>query len=431
MKKDGQHPGTAIQGGLRRVALRGTAYVSSRQLAGFLIGGTATILLTRILGPVGYGSYAIALSLALYLQSLADWGIDVYLMRAPLGNDVGRLERQATALLLLFGLLGTGLALAALLALELIPTISDLKGPIAVMLMLTPIVLLAQVPLARLERNLRYRAVALCELTAQLIFASTAVTLAYLGLGVWAMVIAYAIQQLVFAVAIHIIAQCRPRIAWDRGDARDILSYGLGYSASLSVWQLRTLMVPLVVAPILGPAAAGVIALSIRLADMLSFIKSAAWRLSLPLLARIADTPSRLGRAVSDGMLLQFVGAGVPAVIFCVAGIPLVERALGSRWHEVSVVFPFIAGAYMVNAVFSMQSSALYVLRKNWAVTAFHASFIVLFFGASLALLPGVGVVGYGIAELCAILHTLCLFERSRYSDWRLIMRGPSFGCSL
>src|SRR5215203_986606 len=50
-----------------------------------------------------------------------------------------------------------------------------------------------------------------------------------------------------------------------------------------------------------------------------------------------------------------------------------------------------------------MDSSALYVLEKNWKVMVFHLLHIVLFAGSALLLVPYLGLRGYGWAEIVAL----------------------------
>ena len=70
--------------------------------------------------------------------------------------------------------------------------------------------------------------------------------------------------------------------------------------------------------------------------------------------------------------------------------------------------------SYLVNAVFSMHSSVLYVLRRNWDVALFHGVHIILFAGGALLLLPRWGLLGYGLAELVALLGYLIIHLQVR-----------------
>ena len=57
-------------------------------------------------------------------------------------------------------------------------------------------------------------------------------------------------------------------LAWDRGEAMRLLKFGMENGASLWVWQLRTLVNPLLIAKSLGVEAAGIVALGIRVIEI-------------------------------------------------------------------------------------------------------------------------------------------------------------------
>lgn len=388
---------------LKTQVMRGGTYLVLRQGLGVIISFGGVLLLTRIIGPEQYGFYAAATAIFLYLQILSQLGIEVYLVRRE-GEEQLKVYHQAFTLLLLQGL--TGMLLASV-ALPLVGAWVKLEGfrPVAQVLFLgLPVVLLNQLPMARLERNLDYKRVAMIELLGQIAYYMVAFPIAFQGAGVWALVAGWWVQQLQSLVLLYWSANYRPRFYWDLKLVKQMLSYGLGFSASIWVWQLRTLINPLLVGHYAGAEAVGYVALAIRLIEILSFVKVATWRISIATLARLQGNRERLVKAVSEGMALQILALGpLLAVVSWVAPwfIPLV---FGSRWLPMLEVYPFIALSYLSNSMFNMHSSALYVLQRNWSVTAFHVVHIVLFAGAAFLLLPRLGLVGYGWAEVAALV---------------------------
>jgi len=136
----------------------------------------------------------------------------------------------------------------------------------------------------------------------------------------------------------------------------------------------------------------------------LSFIKSATWRLSIAVLARLQADRARLVQAVTEGMRLQVMALGPFLVGFGWAARWLLPSFFGNRWLPLLDVYPFIALSYLTNAVFNLHSSVLYVLKRNWEVAVFHLVHIVLLAGGTFILVPRLGLVGYGWAEVMALL---------------------------
>jgi O-antigen/teichoic acid export membrane protein len=387
---------------LRTKVLRGGVYLFVRLGLGMAISTIGIILLTRTIGPGAYGLYAAVLGIYMYLTDLSTWGVEVYLIRReeePQPQDY----HQAFSLLLLLGSAVAGLAILALPLLEQWVRLEGFGSVAVAMFGALPVVLLGRVPLARLERALAYRRVALIELAAQMAFYLVALILAYRGLGVWAPIGGWWAAELLRLGLLYGAAAYRPRLHWESARVRAMVKYGLGYSASIWVWQLRVLVNPLVVGRYAGAEAVGYVALAIRIVEQLGFVKFVTWRLSIPALARMQEDLRRMVRAITEGITLQTMAAGVPLVAFSLAAPWIIPVVFGSRWLSVVQVYPFIALGYLANTMFSLHSSALYVLKENWRVTSFHLAHVALFAGSALLLVPYVGLRGYGWAEIAAL----------------------------
>jgi PST family polysaccharide transporter len=356
------------------------------------------MLLTRAIGPEQYGLFAAAFGLFYYCQNVSQLGVAVYLVRRE-GEEDSELYHQAFTLLLLLGL---GVMLLALLGFPLIEGWVRLEGfgPVSQILFLgLPIVLLNQVPLAQLERRLDYKRVALIELIGQIAYYLVALPLAFQGAGAWAPVAGWWAQQLQALGLLYWSANYRPQFYWRLDLVRQILKFSLSFSFGGWVWQLRTLINPLIIGRYAGAEAVGYVALAIRMVEVLSFVKSATFRISIAALARLQSDRSRLAKAINEGMGLQILALGPFLVMVSWVGPWFLPLLFSSRWLPAMEVYPFIALSSLSNAMFNMHSSALYVLGRTWEVTAFHLVNIALFAGAAFLLVPRFGLVGYGWAE--------------------------------
>src|SRR4028118_1110951 len=387
---------------LRTQVLRGGTYLVLRQGLGVVISFAGVLLLTRIIGPKDYGIYAAATAIFLYLQMLSQLGIEVYLVRRE-GEEELEVYHQAFTLLLLPGLGGMLLALLALPLLDQWVKLEGFRPAVQALFLGLPVVLLTQVPMARLERNLDYKRVALIELLNQIVYYLVAFPMAFQGFGVWALVTGWWVQWLQSLVLLYWSASYRPRLSWDLDIVKQMLGYSVSFSASIWLWQLRTLINPLVVGRYAGAEAVGYVALAIRIIDILSFVKAATWRISLATLGRLQGDRTRLVKAVTEGMGLQILALG-PLLVVVSWVLPwLLPLLFGDRWLPVVAVYPFIALSNLSNSLFNMHSSALYVLRRNWEVTAFNVVYMVLFVGTAFLLVPHLGLVGYGWAEVATL----------------------------
>jgi O-antigen/teichoic acid export membrane protein len=399
--------------GLRTQILTGGLYMALRSCLGFLLGAIGAILVTRKIGPAAYGLYAATFGIFLYLSQLGQMGINVYLIRKE-GEIEDHLYHQAFCLLLLLGIAISTVAILSLPLLQRIVRLAGFKTVGLVFFCGLPLSLLAMIPLARLERNLDYRRVATIELVQQVVYLIVAVSLAYKGFGVWAPVSGFWAGQVVVLIVLYWVSRYWPRFFWNWQLVREMTGYGLGYSSSTWVWQLRTLVNPVLVSRFMGAEAVGYIAVAINLVNMMSFVKTATWRISIAALGKLQESRNLLAQAVSEGMQLQVMALGpFLVVLLCLApwGIPLVY---GPHWLPVLTVLPFIATGSLINAMFNLHASTLYVLRLNWKVTKFHIVAVVLFMGGAVLLVSRFGLRGYGLAELLVLPSYLLLHKYLR-----------------
>jgi O-antigen/teichoic acid export membrane protein len=410
-------------GTLRALAVRGGTILAARQAVSLAVGLGGTVLLTRLLGPMQYGRFAAALAVEIYLVGVAQMGMLAWLVRRGGGKREkatafiaegaedaegaeeisGRARASARTLLLFSGAVVAGIGVV------LLPWLEDWWGGAGVrtlliwMLLGIPLQTLTLVPLSELERRLDYQTVAATETVAQVTQYLVSISLVLAGLGVGALVIGWWVQQLILFVVLQWRSLDRFVFGFDGALVAQGLKYGLGYASSIWTWQLRDLVNPLIVGRFAGVEGVALVALAVRIVDAASFVKAAAWRLSLPTLARLQGERAKLSAAVREGMRVQ-VFALAPILLAMVLVVPaLVPWLFGEQWLGVRPLIPLVAAGTLANAMFNLHSAALYARGENFAVTRFHAIFVLAFAAAAYRLVPLVSVSGYGLAELVAM----------------------------
>lgn len=388
---------------LSGLAARGGLYLGVRYGLGVLVSMGNMFLLTWWIGPHTYGTFITIVGITAFLASFSRAGVDTYLVRQTAVPSRDVFDAASTLVL------GMSIALAAIGA-ATIPMLAWWYGTrefvpaYCVMLITIPLVGLSGPPTARLERALNFRAVARIELGGQVLALAVGLALAWRGYGVWAPVCGQLAWQAFALVGACWAAAYVPKARLDTTLARDMVRFGLGYTASLRVWQLRTLVNPLLVARLAGTEAVAFVALAIRVAEGLGFIRVAASRLAIAALSRLRLEPAKFRTALDEALQLQVVVLGPLLCGFALAAPWLIPKFMGQRWSPGVVVFPFIAAGVLVNSVYNLQASALFVLGKQWAVFRAYSAHVILLAGATVLLVPHAGLAGYGWAELAALL---------------------------
>jgi PST family polysaccharide transporter len=215
-----------------------------------------------------------------------------------------------------------------------------------------------------------------------------------------------------------------------------MLSYGLGYSVSLWVTQLRTFANPIIVGRFLGAAGVGYVALAIRILDSLGFVKVATTRISIAALARLLGERDRLARALTEGMALQVLAVGPLIVGFGVVAPLVIPLVFGPEWLPTLVVYPLMGLSYIAASMFMLHSSALVTLHRNYDVAAFNAVQIAVLFAAGWLLVPRYGAIGFGWAEVATIptyllLHALTVRRVDRLGYAQAMVWFAAFAAPL
>lgn len=387
---------------LREHLLKGGLYLLIRQWFGTVVSFIGVVLLTRMIGPADYGYYLSSLGIITTVSVFGRLGVNIYLIRREDEPDAHAYHQAFTFL----ALSGASIVLIGQLSLPLFSRWfkdPDFAMVLRALLPTVLVVLLTALPMAQLERNLRYRAVSFVELGGLLTQHVVALGAAILGAGVWSPVAGFWVSNIVLAATSYASSGYRPSLFWSRPLFREMVGYGLGYSASNWIQELRSLVNPLIVGRYAGPEAVAFVALSVRLVALISVVKTITQRLAVPAFAKVQTSPDRLRRAVEEAMLLQNAAIAPLLAVFVCLSPWSIPRLFGEEWVSMVDVLPFIALSQVLNALFNMHSSALYVLRKNTGVIFFNSTRLVIFAGCALILVPRFGIVGYGIADMIAI----------------------------
>ena len=413
-----------LRDGLRGKIFEGGALLMGRQIISMGLSLIGLLVITRMIGPAAYGPYVAALGICQYAQNVGQAGIAVYLVRSA-GDVTERTYDIANTLLLISAIVLTAVLECSLgLIAKWIP-MPGLVPLLAVLLLSVFVQTITVCPAVKLERALDFRRVAMIETVGQLLYYGAALPLVFLGFGVWSLVAGWSLQQLFMCLAFYGASGYRPKLAWDTAVIRSMLRYTLGYAASDWLWQLRGLINPLIVGHFLPPEAVGQVGLAIRMMELLSFTKTVAYRLSVAVLAKVQHEPAKLVEAATDGMRLQTLALGPVLLAFSWFGGMALSLVFGKRWEPVMLIYPFLALSYLTNAQFNIHSSILFVLHRLWAVSWFHIVHIVLLAGAAWFAVGRWGIIGYGYAEMAALLSYPVIHRSVRQA-----IGSPDYGIS-
>jgi O-antigen/teichoic acid export membrane protein len=372
-------------------------------------------LLAHWLTPAELGLAAVVLVLMGLAQMYADAGIaNAVIQRSGITrSECTTLFWASTGV----GLLGGLVILAA-------------AGPVAFFFedpLLEPLVLAAapapplasvgQISLALLQKELHFRRVALVEMSAAGAGFAAGATLAVADAGPYALV-GSQLASLASRSALCLISgrhQWRQGLHFRLAELRGFLGFGLFQLGERTVNQLTQSLDRLIVAKVLGPAAAGLYALAaetaLRPALMLVPVLT---RVAFPVLSRVQEDRERLVRGYAS--LLRVTSAIIlPVLAFILVGAEAMVGVLfGPQWLDATPLLRVLALTAMLRGLISPVGVLLLArgradLGFKWNLSIALPQLAAVVLGAKLGGLEGTALAVAAVTALWMPLAYLAL----------------------
>lgn len=237
------HPPPAIPGDPPQRALgqrvrSALAWRWGTQVLAQIITWTSTIMVVRLLAPSDYGLYAMTQAVATALAFLNGQSFATSLIQTDRIDD--RRIGQVFGMLLL---LNSGLALAQFALAPLAasyygePLVADMLRVQALMFLAIPF---AALPQELLARRIEFRSQGLVNLGCAIVGAGTALALAWLGYGVWALVYAPVAMFAARAIGMTLASRVLVRPLFDFRGAGDLFTFGGALTICQFLWIVQS-----------------------------------------------------------------------------------------------------------------------------------------------------------------------------------------------
>jgi O-antigen/teichoic acid export membrane protein len=426
----------------RQVAPRG---LTRRALGGFFwtFSGTGVQLtvqiivimaLGRLITPAEFGLMGAAAVVIAFSQTVSQLGVGPALIQ--------RRELDPTHLRVAFTLsAGLGLVLGVAVWLGAPPIAHFYRMPALEPVLrgiawLFPIDGFNTVGKSLLMRQLRFRQLVAFDVAGYVLgYAGVGVALAWLGYGVWALVVANLAQTSIRAVTMYFVTRHPVRPSLHLQSSKDLLGYGVGHSLAQVGQVLAQQGDNIVVGRWLGPTALGIYGRAYQLMVMPAVVfQSIVNRVLFPVMAQVQDDRARLAGAYERALALVAL-ASLPISAFLLIVAPeFIPVLLGPAWTEVIVPFQVLA----FSLLFRMSSKISDSLTKAAGAVYARAVRQGLFAGMILAgALIGQrwGVVGVSVGVSVAMaIDFLSMAQLSWYVSglsWSRFFRAHTPGLLL
>jgi len=395
------------QGEVKKRAVKGVASLFARQGVLRFLGFLGMLVLARILTPEMFGIFAIAQFVVIFFEQVSSLGLSAALLRKK--DNITEIELRTV-----FTLQQAVVFLSLVLIMVFAPEIAghyDLDTSYSWLIRALGFSLflasLKTVPSILLQRQLRHDLLAISEVAEYLVYLSVAISMAYMGYGVWALVVATLLRGLTGLCILYYISWWRPAFGFHRETAREVLRFGVpiqlgGFSA-----LANNAVVPVVVGSMLGTAAVGYVNFSKTLLDALVFQPLILiGKVQLRVFSRVQDDSKNLAKLVNKSL---FIGSALTYYLlsmFLAQAVPFIEYIVTSKWAPALPIIYIASAGYIIYAVTMPYMQVLKALGD--AITPLISSTIRFLIQLILIifLVTDYDITGYAIAFSIAVFIT-------------------------
>jgi O-antigen/teichoic acid export membrane protein len=347
--------------------LSGRVVSGARWIALLRIGTMATtwvtaIALARLLQPSQYGLVGMAMVLVSILTVFQESGLHAALIQRR--ERVQEAVDTAAAYAPIVGLvLGCALLAAAPLAGLFFHRgeVTNLVRALSVVFVLRGV---SQVPIAVVQKELRFRAFAVVSVTGSLVQTGVAIALAASGAGAWSAIGGLIAFEAWCALLMWPICPLRPRpLRASLRVLRELLAYGrnmVGVNINLMIYSYVDIAV---IGRFLGPASLGAYTIGYQTGKQpVANVTYASNQLIFPAYAKLQSEPERFRRAYLRS--LRFITALSVPIGFGLAAVSdeFVRVVYGNRWSD---AVPVLAIMALMGLVLSVTATMGEVLKAT------------------------------------------------------------------
>jgi len=424
---------------LAHKAVRGALWAVISSMGGRAVGVIGTLVLTRFLAPAEIGEVSDAAILCMTANWITVWGFGQYTVVKGRGAEAKEVAWHATVFYVLLGLVSVGLVIA--LAGDLAPMFDAPKAAQYVPGMAAAIFIrrIGSMPERMLTQRMIFRPSGLSLVFGEVAFTATAVPLAALGVGGWAMIIANIVKSI---VAVWVLISAAGWSSWTTptklrlARIKDMLKFGLPLGMQGMAHMASRYWDNLAISFYFGPGVLGAYNMAYNLADIPAV--QVGEQIALVLLPSMAELPSRRRpRALERSTALLSLVIFPLAIGLGLIAYPLISWILpAGEWQGVAPLLTVLACLSVFRPITWVLSAYMEAEQKTGRLMFLELAKIVFLLGGIAVLAPyGVraAAAAVGIAFGITALGGVMMIVRHGPSPMRLAaaLLQPLAACAV
>ena len=397
---------------LKNKTIKGISWSAADAFVGHGITFVVGIVLARLLTPAEYGLIGICMIFITILNGIVDSGFSTAIIRK---KTVTKDDYNTMFI--------TNLAISVILAIILClfaPWISfffkreELTSLIRVMSILLVINAFSLTQITILTRNVDFKTRTKASLISAVLSGFAGILFAFLGFGVWALVLQQILKQLLNTICLWFYNKWHPSLSF----SKDSFYYMWGFGSKLmisglleNIWNQAY---QIVVGKFYSPTTLGQYTKAREFANIFSTnINSIVMRVSYPVLSSIQDDYTRMKNVYQKIIKITMFVTTMLLIPLAAVSEPLIYCLIGPKWQEASTYLPLIC---IIMSFYPLQAINLNMLKVLGRSDIFLYIEIIKKIIAIAPLLIGIYYNIYWMLIVSIITTIISFFLNSWYS---------------
>lgn len=380
-------------------AITGSLFLFIRQVGLNIINFFGNLILARILIPEDFGIYAVIQFMLAFLTLVGDGGFGAALIRKK-----EELKKEEIDAVFTYQQVIMAVITAVFILFTFLPFF-ELKNSASVWLFrvsaLSYFMLSFRIiPVVMLEKEMLFGKIAFLEICETVAFQTTAVILAFMKVGVWAMVAGLIMKNLATVAVILKISDYKINYHWDFKHVKPLIFFGISFQGFHLVNMIKDSFVPVWIGTNLGMASVGYINWATTVANYPLLALNVISRLLFPFFSKIQDYKEKFIISLENLIRMNaFVIFGLSALIWALAE-PITKILYTDKWMPAVGLFNFFIPINIFLAITYSLISAMNAKGKSNINFVFSIIWAVLLWIGAVLLVPKYGINGFAAANL-------------------------------
>lgn len=421
---------------MRKTLVYGFGTLIIREFFLKLISLLGQIFLARLLIPSDFGIYAIIVFVISFFSLFTDIGLSLAIIQK--NEDVTQEELSGVFAVKM------GLTIALVLVVWLCapftklfyPSFNDANIFMVRIFSLTLLTTsLRAVPVALLERNLKYQVISMLDVYGVFVYYVSALGGALLHLGVWSFIYGTLAKEIAETIILYYFYPFLPRFSFSLAHLKKMIKFGIYIQGNALVNVLNNSLTPVIGGRMSGPYAVGLLDFAFNIASLPIIIAQNFGRVAFAGYARIQNEEKVLFQTLCQSISMLAIILYIFPVLLLGLGNEIVPVVFSAKWvPALPALYWYSVSAFLLPIIASLGQGIL-VIGKSKEIFWTSLATILCGWIAAIIFIKVFGFVGIAMTFLFICLSfSLCyivIFQKADFTFPLLSLLFPKLFVAL